>query len=383
MGRHGGGSRSGGGGSSRSSGGSRSGGSGTRSSSSPFVGGYNRSYYDRWGRYHSYYTTDRYFGTKSGWSVGIIFVLIFVTVHMCLMLLGSVGSMVFLGRKVEGDVNRIFIEDSANVLSTAKEREIIELFERVYDKSGMPITLYTDDFDWKDHYYSLEAYSEELYYQISYDEDAMLILFTTEEEDEFVDWEYDMYCGDDTIKCFSDESFDELLANFQKAMSRQDLAEALDYAWNSVIDDLAEIKIGGSAVITVILLLAFYSIFYIAIFSGVKKRNEAYKYFQNNPGEFSSDTVYAGASTASPTPTYGYSSSQPSSSEYSSGVAPTYGYPSNTTLSYGGTSSTTSTGGMDAPKKMYSRICNFCGIASDGTEKICSFCGAVLDENNK
>ncbi len=373
MGRHGGGSRSGGGGSSRSSGGSRSGGSGSRSSSSPFVGGYNRSYYDRRGRYHSYYTTNRNFGTKSGWSVGIILALVFVTLHMCAMIFGMVGSTVFLGKKVEGDVNRIFIEDRANVLSTAEEREVMELFERVYDKSGMPITLYTDDFDWKNHYYSLEAYSEELYYKISYDEDAMLILFTTEEFDDFVDWEYDMYCGDDTIKCFSDESFDELLENFQKAMSRQDLAEALDYAWNSVIDDLAEIKIGPDAVITVVILLAFYSIFYIAIISGVKKQNEAYRYFRDNPGELSSDTAYAGAPTSSSTPTYGYSSGQSS----------TYGYSSNTAPSYGDSSSTTSTASVEAPKKMYSRICNFCGISSDGTEKICSFCGAVLDANDK
>ena len=50
MGRHGGGSRSGGShrsSSSRRSGGSRSGGSGARTSSKPFAGCYNRSYYDR------------------------------------------------------------------------------------------------------------------------------------------------------------------------------------------------------------------------------------------------------------------------------------------------------------------------------------------------
>lgn len=363
MGRHGGGSRSGGSSrSSRSSGGSRSGGSSTRSSSSPFVGGYNRSYYDRRGRYRSYYTTDRYFGTKSGWSVGIIFALIFITVHMCVMLFGSLSTSVFLGRKVNGDVSRIFIEDRANILNAAEEREVIELFQEVYDKSGMPITLYTDDFDWKDHYYSLEAYSEELYYKIGYDEDAMIILFTQEEEDDFVDWEYDMYCGDDTIKCFSDESFDLLLSNFQKAMSRQDLAEALDYAWNSVIDDLAKIKISGYAVIITLALGAFYSIFYIAILSGVKKQNEAYKYFKENPDQLSSDTVYSNVPSTPSTPSYGYSSNTTSYNGYSSGT--TYTAPESTS------------------QKMYSRICNSCGISSDGTEKVCSFCGAILDAKN-
>lgn len=68
MGRHGGGSRSGGShrsSSSRSSGGSRSGGSGVRTSSKPFAGCYNRSYYDRSGRLHTCYTSIKNFGTKS------------------------------------------------------------------------------------------------------------------------------------------------------------------------------------------------------------------------------------------------------------------------------------------------------------------------------
>lgn len=370
MGRHGGGSRSGGGGSSRSSGGSRGGGSSTRTSSTPFYGSYNRSYYDRRGRYHSYYTSDRYFGSKSGWSAGIIIAVVFVTVHMCLMLFGMLSSSVFLGKKVEGDINRIFIEDKANILTPSEERELTDLFLRVYDKSGMPITLYTDDFDWKEHYYSLEVYSEELYYSIGRDEDAMIILFTQEEEDDFVDWEYDMYCGDDTIKCFSDESFDELLENFQKAMYGDDLAEALDYSWNLVIDDLAETKIGPEAYITTIVILGFYSIFYIALLGGVKKHNDAYRYFQENPDAFS-------ALTWSPE-----NVSSNSGTSYGNSVIPssTYGYTSSS-LPYGGYSSgTTSTASAGTSQKMYSRICNFCGISSEGNEKVCSFCGAVLDE---
>ena len=63
MARHGGGSRSGGSSSSRSGGGSRSGGSSVRTSKTPFKGGYNRSYYHK-GKLHSYYTSDKNFGTK-------------------------------------------------------------------------------------------------------------------------------------------------------------------------------------------------------------------------------------------------------------------------------------------------------------------------------
>lgn len=230
MGRHGGGSRSGGGGGgSRSGGGSRGGGgSSSRSSSRPFQGSYNRSYYDRRGRYHSYYTTNRNFGTSSGSNIGLIFALVFVTFHMCVMLSGFVGSGIHFGGKVNGEISRIGIEDNADILSVEEEMAIIKTFQKVYDASGMPITLYTDDFSWMNHYNSLEVYSEELYYSMGFEEDAMVILFTAEDLDGFYDWEYDMYCGDDTEKCFSDDAFDTVLANFQKAMAQEDLVKALD-----------------------------------------------------------------------------------------------------------------------------------------------------------
>lgn len=291
MGRHGGGSRSGGGSSSsRSSGGSRSGGSSSRSSRTPFQGCYDRSYYDRRGRFHHYYTSSSNVGTQSGWTGSMIGVFIFITLHMCLMLgVFTFAFFISLGTKVHGDTDRIFVEDRIDILSESEEREIIELFEDVYDASGMPVTLYTDDFTWKEHYHTLEPYSEELYYRISYDEDAMLILFTveTDSDDDFVDWSYDIYCGDDTTKCLSDPEFDKLLANFQKAMSRGDLAEALDYAFDSVMDDIGKTDINLIGIPILLILVVFYSIFYIAIFNQVGRKNAAYKYFQANPDKLS------------------------------------------------------------------------------------------------
>lgn len=350
MGRHGGGSSSGG--SSRSSSSSRSGGSSSRSSSRPFSGGYNRSYYDRRGRHHSYYTTNRDFGKKSGWNIGTIFALVFVTIHMCLML----SSFVQIGGRVNGDRSRIFIEDKANILTAAQEREVISLFKQVYEESGMPVTLYTDDLSTKRNYISMEYYSENLYYQISDDEDAMLILFLV--EGDYDVWEYDMYCGDDTIKCFSDEAFDKLLSNFQRALSNRNLAQALADSWNSVMGDLGKTSLPAGSLVSLLFMLGFYSIFYIAILSGVKKQNEAYRYFKNNPGELSSGTWSASESASNPVPTYGYSSNGYSSTGYSSG-------------------------NVTSATKMYSKTCNFCGISNDGTEKVCSFCGAVLDADDK
>lgn len=289
MGRHGGGSR--GGGSSRSSssrsGGSSGGGSGVKTSKTPFRGCYNRSYYDRRGKFHQCYTSSAAFGTKSGWNAGNIFALVFVTLHMAIMLSAVAASMFTFGSKVNGDKERIFICDQAGILSENDEKEVLELLEDVYDASGMPVTIYTDDFSWKEHYSSLAVYSEELYYAISYDEDAMIILFTVDDSADFYDWEYDMYCGDDTIECFSDAAFDKLLEHFQKGMAGGDFAEALEYSWTSVMDDLAKTTFDPDGVMIFLFAGCFYGTFYASILGGVKSKNDAYRYFKENPEKLS------------------------------------------------------------------------------------------------
>ena len=161
------------------------------------------------------------------------------------------------------------------------------LLEDVYDASGMPVTVYTDDFSWKEYYMSLAVYSEELYYGIGYDEDAMIILFTVDDSTGFYDWEYDMYCGDDTIKCFSDAAFDKLLDNFQKGMAGQDLAEALEYSWTSVMDELAKTTFNLVGLPILLFAACFYGMFYVAILGGVKSQNDAYRYFKENPEKLS------------------------------------------------------------------------------------------------
>lgn len=298
MGRHGGGSR--GGGSSRSGGGrhgggSRGGGSRARTSKTPFMGCYNRSYYDSRGRYHRCYTSDVNFGRKAGWNGGTVFALIFITLHMFFMLGGFSHGVINIGKKVNGDINRIKIVDTADVLTADEEEKTKQLLKKVYQASGMPVTVYTDTFEWKNHYTALEVYSEELYYQMGFDEDAMLILFTADNSTSFYDWQYDMYCGDKTTACLSDATFDKLLTNFQKAMASQNLYQALEYSWNSVMDELAKTRINWARTPMVFMLLAFYGAFYYAILSSSKKSNDAYRYFKENPDkcEYTPMTLYS------------------------------------------------------------------------------------------
>lgn len=297
MGRHGGGSR--GGGSHSSSGGSggssRSGGSGIRTSSKPFRNCYNRTYYDKHGRIHRCYTSNSSFGTKSGWNGGRIFALVFITIHMFLMLTGILATSVTFGGKINGDSSRIMILDKADVLTTQEEAEVLNLLQQVYEKSGMPVTVCTDDFSWKEHYLSLEIVSEEIYYQIGMDESSMVILFTEDDDPEFYDWEYDVYCGDDTEKCFSDATFEKFLANFQKGMANQSLKEALTYSWNSVMDDMGKTKGNPVTLIVLIPVMLVYGMLYLILIGPVKKQNEAYRYFQENPSklEMTPMTLYS------------------------------------------------------------------------------------------
>lgn len=276
MGRHGGGSRSGG----RSGGGSRSRGSsgGVRTSSKPFNGCYNRSYRTRSGKFRKYYTSDKNFGVvKTSKSTYVI--IAFVLLHMAVMFTTLVATGYNHGEKVSGDKNRIGVVDNIGLLSYEDEQDVLDLFAEVYDTSGMPVTLYIDDFSWKNRYSSLEVYSEELYYSVGFDEDAMIILFTASEERSFFDWEYDMYCGDDTIRCLSDESFDKLLDNFQKGMATQDLTTALKYSWESVMDSLAKPSYNMVILPTALGAVLVYAILLIPLCKSIKTQREAYEYF--------------------------------------------------------------------------------------------------------
>lgn len=286
MGRHGGGSRSGGGGSrssSRSGSGSRS--SGVRTSRKPFSGSYNRTYYTRSGRCVKYYTTNKYFGVREPkfWHILIPLIPVLITMTVMVLILGTT-----VGHKVQGDINRIMIIDDLDLLSDVDEVEIVSLFKEVYSESGMPITLVIKDYSICNYYASLEYLSEELYYQISQDEDACLILFLLDTDNPhpngWYDWKYDVYCGDDTVPCFSDELFDKFLDEFQSGLATQDLNKALHIGWESVMRDMA--KTSFNPVVVIVLIPMFLHVVIIVSIVHLPrylKERTAYLYFKEHP----------------------------------------------------------------------------------------------------
>lgn len=289
MGRHGGGSSSGGvrrSSSSRSSSSRRrhrsSGGTAIKSSKKPFKGSYDRSYYYN-GRYYPYYTTDEKFGIRDGFDLGMLGSLIFLTIHMIFLVGGMCITLIHFGEKIEGSRARIQIVDTIDLLTPKEEKEIMELLDQIYDKSGMPVTIMTQNFDWKDYYYDIEDYSEDVYHEIGTDETAAVVLFTQEEVNGSVEWEYDMCFGDDTITCISDGTMKKLIYAFQESMEKKNLYHAITDSWNLVMEDLAKTKIHPVYLILIGLVLCFYVACYIQMFSDIKKRNHAKQYFSENP----------------------------------------------------------------------------------------------------
>lgn len=287
MGRHGGGSSSGGSHSSRSSSShssrSSSSSSSYRSSSRPFRGSYNRSWYDRRGGYHSYYTDNVNYGVASGASKVIrIVVAIFISLHAFGMFSQILPNAVHFGKKVDGVESRISIEDNMNLMTADEEEKALRLFKKVYDKSGMPITLVTDDFNYMYVSDTIEVHSEKLYYERGLDEDSMLIFFASNPRDSSI-WTYDMYCGDNTVDCMTDATFDKLIYQFQKGMYNGGLYNAIEYSIDSVYDELATTTFDKEVLFVCGGMVIFYSLFFVGfVFSGRNKRG-AERYFKEHP----------------------------------------------------------------------------------------------------
>lgn len=248
-------------------------------SSVPFAGGYNRSYYHK-GVYHSHYTNDKKFGTS-------LFRVICYFIQILFFFFGTLSvtqftpdtPLIVFGEKVNGDLNRIVIQDTIDLLTPGEEERIKDLFSKVYAASGMPITLYTDDMEWQGKYNSIETYSEELYYAMGEEEDAMIILFTCNDNS---DWVFDIYCGDDTIKCLSDTAFEKLVDNFQSGMAAQELIHALNHSLNSIMDDFAKTYIDSSTLYFVLILVCCCYVVKESVSSFLIEKN-AYTYFKENP----------------------------------------------------------------------------------------------------
>ena len=218
----GGGSRGGGSRGGGSRGGSRGGRSNSRRTSrTRFPGAMRYSYLDRHGN-TQYIYTDRPMKKQSVFS--LIFTLFFLIpfIFPIFMLFGTFSNEFLPPKPLVSNVSyeTSYITDTIDVIDN--ERAVTETLRDFHQKTGIcPHVLTLSHDDWV-RYDSLENYSLEKYYDMFYDEEHFLLVYSEYyyEDDDYLDWSWECIIGDDTIKILSDSKMNKFNDDFYEELSR-------------------------------------------------------------------------------------------------------------------------------------------------------------------
>ncbi len=224
----GGGSRGGGsrGGGSRSSSRGRSGSrnSTRRLSRHRFPGAMRYSYIGRNGD-TQYIYTDRPMKKKSLGSliVEMLFFVPFVAIFFAMF--GTFSSDIFgffPPKPLESNVSyeTSYITDTIDVIDN--EREVVETLKEFHQKTGIAPHILTINHDeWK-RYDSFEVYALEKYYDMFYDEEHFLLVYSEEyyEENDYTDWAWECVIGDYTIDILTENKLSKFNDDFYEELSR-------------------------------------------------------------------------------------------------------------------------------------------------------------------
>lgn len=218
----GGGSRGGGSRGGGSRGGSRGGRSNSRRTSrTRFPGAMRYSYLDRHGN-TQYIYTDRPMRKQSVFSL-IFSLILFIPFIFPMFIMGGAFIPELLPPKpIESHVSyeTSYITDTIDVIDN--ERAVTETLRDFHQKTGIcPHVLTLSHDDWV-RYDSLENYSLEKYYDMFYDEEHFLLVYSEYyyEDDDYLDWSWECIIGDDTVKILSDSKMDKFNDDFYEELSR-------------------------------------------------------------------------------------------------------------------------------------------------------------------
>lgn len=265
----------------------------TRSSNTPFPGCYDRSFYDRHGIYHSYYTTDKDFGTSGILEFNTIVSLIFFTCILFFVIKITINQHIIEREKIVGDSSQICITDNIDIFTDSEETELTELLQEIYTKSGIAVTIYTDNLEWQDKYANIEKYCQRLHYDLGNSKNDLLLLCTTDLSETNPTYEYDFICGKETSTCLTDDLLIRLEEYLGKALyGGMSLSDAINASFASIMDELAETTIDWSFISAVLIELLFFSFLFTFVFADliadfISKKQEAYRYFKKHPERIS------------------------------------------------------------------------------------------------
>lgn len=297
----GGGSRGGGsrGGGSRSS--SRSGRSGRsssrRTSRTRFPGALRYSYLDRHGN-TQYIYTDRPMKKQSVFS--FIFSMIFFLpfIFPVFSLFGTFTSEFLPPKPIESHVSyeTKYITDTIDVIDN--EREVIETLKDFHQETGIcPHILTISHDDWV-RYDSLENYSLEKYYDMFYDEEHFLLVYSEYyyEDDGYLDWAWECIIGDDTIEILSESKMSKFNDNFYEELSRSSTPLSDDLIAVFSDAETTFMKGGGdieSALATITFMLIWGGVVLICMVSAISSFITSRRDYTYSPEDDVSKEAYA------------------------------------------------------------------------------------------
>ena len=262
-----------------------------RTSKAPFPGCYDRSYYDRRGNFHSYYTNDSTVGTSGCTEFSAIAALLFFGCIFYFVINVILDQHITERPKINGDSSQILIADNIDILTTSEEAKLEELLHEIYKKSGIAVTIYTDNLKWREEYETIEEYSKQLYYNLGNSQNRLLVLYSTE-----VDGypEYDFFRGKETAICLTDDLLLRLKDCFHKGLYSMDPSDALIYAFHSIMDELAETSVDWDMMYDLVVATVFLSFFFAfpihSLFTSIRTalhNNAAYRYYKKNKEKLS------------------------------------------------------------------------------------------------
>lgn len=255
-----------------------------------------RSYYTGASRYiyynhgHHYYTYSDSNPAEIGFSpVRLLMLLVYIPFFI--IALSMIVHSVHVPVKVNWQDEHILdykpvveIEDGIHVLSDSDAQQMHDVFQQVWDTTGvMPAFISVSNSDWENNT-DLEQEAYDLYVNHFPDECHILIVYSTDPDasSDYDDWHFEIMVGDNAGNgnkgIFTDSTVDDLKEDLQKyftARTRYSIGQAVSTAFSNRLPSLMNVSLNLDGIFFGIVILLFVSVhafFMTGLFTLVRAR---------------------------------------------------------------------------------------------------------------
>ncbi len=223
---------------------SSSGGGSASRSTTYFKGSHHYAYYKD-GKIHHFYNkepiTPEYLKKQDrNYRIAKTIWFCFYGLFLTMFILGTVFSKANRPETTYHDKD-IIINDDLDLISEKEEKELYKTLEEFQDKSNVtPYILVISNDVWEDNYTSLQNYAYDTYLELFDDEMHWLIVYSTDEDDEWEDWYWEGMQGDYTDPVLTTHNTDAFTKLLHKEISKPkiSLGEALNDSFEMLNDTM-------------------------------------------------------------------------------------------------------------------------------------------------